>query len=151
MRTFLAVAIVLGALPILGEDSFPDVEYVSGKGGFARAIKGSLAVTASEVTFKDSKGHAVFAIPVSQLVEASHSREREEGSFGRKMALGIFASHTDEFLRVETKSSDTAEVIVFKTKKEKSPGMVAPQQRAHSYPSHTSLEYSIRDPGPRSP
>jgi hypothetical protein len=41
------------------------------------------------------------------------------------MALGIFASHTDEFLRVETRSSDAAEVIVFKTKKERSPGMAA--------------------------
>ena len=41
------------------------------------------------------------------------------------MALGIFASHTDEFLRVETRSPEAAEVIVFKTEKERAPGMAA--------------------------
>ena len=34
-------------------------------------------------------------------------------------------SKSEEFLRVETKSADAAEVLVFKTKKEKSPGMAA--------------------------
>jgi len=125
VRTFLVFGMALCALPILGDDSFPDVEYVSGKGGFPKKLKGSLVVTASQVSFNDGKGHPLFAILVTQVVEARHSREREEGSFGRKMALGIFASHTDEFLRVETRSPDAAEVIVFKTKKERSPGMAA--------------------------
>jgi hypothetical protein len=113
------------ALPVNGEDLFPDVEYVSGKSGFNEKIKGSLVVSDSAVAFRDKKGQSVFSIPALEVVGASQSRERDEGSFGRKMALGIFASKTEEFLRVETKSASGAEVIVFKTKKERSPGMAA--------------------------
>jgi hypothetical protein len=127
MRRVLMLAsfAALFAVPALPQDKFPDVEYVAGKGGFASKMKGVLVVEASQVRFEDKKGKVVFSIPMAAVVSASQSRDRDEGSFGRKMALGIFASKTEEFLRVETKSADTAEVVVFKTKKERSPAMAA--------------------------
>ena len=127
MRTpsVLAAVTVLSALPLLAGDTFPDIEYVTGKAGYNEKVKGFLLVDEKEVRFNDKKGSNIFTIPMEQVIEASRSREHEEGSFGRKMALGVFASKNAEYLRIETKSADTAEVIVFKTKKEKSPGIAA--------------------------
>jgi hypothetical protein len=121
----LAAGAMIAALPLLAADTFPDVEYLSGKAGLEKKVKGSLVIDEKEIRFTDKKQQTVFAIPIAHVVSASQSREREEGSFGRKMALGIFASKTEEFLRVETKSPEGAEVVVFKTKKERSPGMAA--------------------------
>ncbi len=120
----LTAAIVLSSMSLTAADTFPDVEYVAGKSGFNEKIKGSLVIDANEIRFSQ-KGGPVFSIPIEQVVQATQSREREEGSFGRKMALGIFASKNQEYLRIETRSAEAAEVIVFKTKKEKSPGLAA--------------------------
>jgi hypothetical protein len=127
MRAALALAAgaVLSALPLWAADTFPEIEYVTGKAGFNQKVKGFLMVDEKEVRFNDKKGANIFVIPIENVVEATRSREHEEGSFGRKMALGIFASKSAEYLRVETKSAEGAEVLVFKTKKEKSPGIAA--------------------------
>jgi hypothetical protein len=121
----LAAAVILGALPLWAGETFPDIEYITGKAGLKEKVKGSLVLDEKEIRFSDKKQQAVFSIPIDQVVQATQSREREEGSFGRKMALGIFASKNAEYLRVETKTSEGAEVLVFKTKKEKSPGIAA--------------------------
>jgi hypothetical protein len=121
----LAAASVLSALPLLAGDTFPEIEYVTGKAGLNQKVKGFLMVDDKELRFNDKKGANIFTIPIENIVEASRSREREEGSFGRKMALGVFASKNAEYLRVETKSAEGAEVLVFKTKKEQSPGIAA--------------------------
>jgi len=121
----LAGGAVLWALPLWAADTFPDVEYFTGKAGFNQKVKGFLVVDDKEVRFNDKKGSNIFVIPLENVVEATRSREHEEGSFGRKMALGIFASKNAEYLRIETKSPQGAEVLVFKTKKEQSPGIAA--------------------------
>lgn len=107
------------------QDRFPDVEYISGKSGFDKKTKGSLVVDEKAVKFVNKDGGAIFELPIVSVVSASQSREKDEGSFGRKMALGIFAGKTEEFLQVETKTAEGAEVVVFKTKKKMSPGMAA--------------------------
>jgi hypothetical protein len=120
-----AVAAVLAAVPAMAGDTYPNTEYVSGKGGFNQKIKGTLTVDENAVTFQDKAGREVFSVPMAAVVSASNTKERDEGSFGRKMALGIFASKTEEFLQVDTKTDTGAEAIVFKTKKKMSPGMAA--------------------------
>jgi hypothetical protein len=127
MRTvsILTAGVILGALPLLAGESFPDIEYITGKAGVNDKVKGSLVLDEKGIRFNDKKQHAVFSIPIEQVVKATQSREREEGSFGRKMALGIFASKNAEYLRVETRTPEGAEVLVFKTKKERSPGIAA--------------------------
>ncbi len=121
-----AAAVVLFPVGFVSaEDRFPDVEYTSGKAGFNQKLKGVLIVDEKAVKFVNEKGASVFELPIASVTSASQSREKEEGSFGRKMALGVFAGKTEEFLQIETKTSEAAEVVIFKTKKKMSPGMAA--------------------------
>ena len=120
-----AAAVLFPVGSARAQERFPDVEYTSGKGGFAQKVKGELVVDEKAVKFVNKSGAAVFELPISTITSASQSREKDDGSFGRKMALGVFAGKTEEFLQVETKTSESAEVIVFKTKKKQSPGIAA--------------------------
>ena len=123
------MALVMGgfvlASPALAGDSFPGTEYVSGKGGFQSKVKGTLQIEANEVRFVAGNGGALFSIPMTSVVKATDSREKDEGSFGRKAALGIFASKTEEFLQIESRSDQGAEAVVFKCRKKTAPGMAA--------------------------
>lgn len=111
--------------PLFAGDTYPGTEYISGKAGFAQKIKGTLTIEPEEVRFADKNGTTVFNIPMAAIKKASNSTEKDEGSFGRKAALGIFASKTEEFLQVDTETAEGAEAVVFKTKKKTSPGMSA--------------------------
>jgi hypothetical protein len=106
-------------------DSFREVEYISGKAGFAKKVKGQLTIDEKEVSFTDQKGKTLFSIPVAEIDKAEAGTQREEGSFGRKMALGIFASKTEEYLHIESHNDAGAEAVVFKVKKKTGPGMAA--------------------------
>jgi len=101
------------------------VEYVSGKAGFEKKVKGHLTIDEKEVRLDDGKGRLVFTIPIDIVDKATAGTEHEGGSFGRKMALGIFASKDQEYLQIETHTSSSAEVVVFKVKKKTGPGMAA--------------------------
>jgi hypothetical protein len=129
MRTIVSILVAAAAIlctsPVRASEVIPDVEYVTGKAGFKDKVKGNLALDAAEVKFENGKGKVIFSIPIGQLVNASANRERSEGSFGRKMALGIFASKTEEYLQVETRSAEGAEVIIFKTHKKQAAGIAA--------------------------
>lgn len=143
------MAMVVGgfllASPALCGDSFPGTEYVSGKGGFASKAKGTLFIEDNEARFMTESGGVLFSIPMAGVIKASASREHDEGSFGRKAALGVFASKTEEFLQIESRSEQGAEAVVFKCKKKTSPGMAAKinfladklrEQHAASAPAH---------------
>jgi hypothetical protein len=104
---------------------YRDTEYVSGKTGFGKKIKGQLVLQEQEVSFRDNDGNKVFGIPIKAVKEVSNSVETDPGSFGRKMALGVFASKREEFLTVKTESPEGAEAVVFKCKKKTSEGMTA--------------------------
>jgi opacity protein-like surface antigen len=125
-RTWIVVvwAVALAAAG-LAADSFPEVEYLSGKAGFAKKAKGQLTVDEKAVSFADQKGKPLFSIPMAEIDKSDSGTQREEGSFGRKMALGIFASHTDEFLTIQTHNTAGAEGLVFKVKKKTGAGMAA--------------------------
>jgi hypothetical protein len=118
------VSILLAASPLLAGDVFQEVEYVSGRTGLDHKVKGQLVIDDHAVSFKDKNGADVFTLAMSTISSASSSVDRDEGSFGRKMALGIFASKTEEFLTLHTEGPQGAEAIMLKCKKHTSQGMV---------------------------
>jgi len=111
------------SLPVRAQETFKDVEYISGKDGFEKKVKGLLQLDEATLRLTDKKGKVVFEMPLATVTEVSASREQESGSFGRKMALGIFASKDQEYLIVKTETEATAEAIVFKCKKNTSDAM----------------------------
>ena len=118
-------AALLVPVGLWAAESYPDTEYTSGRAGMDKKVKGTLVIDEENVSFRDKNGAQIFAIPMKSITNVTNASERDEGSFGRKMALGIFASKTEEFLTVTSESSNGAEAIVFKCKKKMSPGMVA--------------------------
>lgn len=96
-----------------------------GAASCATGRTGRTALALSSPVFKDKNGAQIFVIPMKSITNVTNVSETDSGSFGRKMALGIFASKTEEFLTVTSESPDGAEAIVFKCKKKTSPGMVA--------------------------
>jgi len=53
----------------------------------------NLASVVVPIRFTDKKDRPIFAIPLMEVIGATHSREREEGSFGRKgKGIGIGGS-----------------------------------------------------------
>jgi hypothetical protein len=124
-HTAPVVLLLLAGTQALAQERFPDVEYFSGKAGFAQKLKGTLLIEATGVKFVKKDGAPIFEIPMPNIVSATATKEQDSGSFGRKMALGIFASKTEEFLQVETRTADGADAVIFKTKKKQAPGMAA--------------------------
>jgi hypothetical protein len=122
-RPLLVACALLVAGPAVAADSFGNVEYISGRAGFAKKVKGQLTVGEKDVSFADEKGKVLFSIPMVEIDKAEAGAQREEGSFGRKMALGIFASKTEEYLHVASHSATGAEAVVFKVKKHTGAGM----------------------------
>ena len=119
----LVTLVFLVVAPLFAGDVFPDVEYISGKAGLANKVKGQLMLDERGVTFNNNNGADVFNLPIQSVTGATSSVSRDEGSFGRKMALGIFASKTEEFLTVHTETPQGAEAIMLKCKKHTSQGM----------------------------
>jgi opacity protein-like surface antigen len=124
-----ALILVASALPLAGGahagDTYTGVEYISGRAGFEKKTKGRLTVDEEAVRFSDDKGNAAFSIPTTGIDKAEAGAQREEGSFGRRMALGIFASKTKEYLRIEWHDKNETEAVVFKVKKNAGAGMAA--------------------------
>jgi hypothetical protein len=118
-------AVMLTAALARADDTFPNVQYVSGKAGFADKVKGTLTLTATELRFTDKDGKPVFTIPLGEVKAVTNSVEQNPGSTGAKLMLGVFASKKEEFLYVNTETETAAEALVFKCKGKTSPAMVA--------------------------
>ena len=101
----------------LAADSFRNVEYISGRAGLEKKVKGQLTIDEKEMSFTDERGKHLLSIPMAEIDKAEAGAQREEGSFGRKMALGIFASKTEEYLHVESHNDAGAEAVVLKVKR----------------------------------
>src|SRR6266566_1106245 len=94
---FATAAIVALPVGVWAQEVFPDVEYIQGRTGFPETIK-----------------------------DVTNSLQTDPGSVGRKLMLGMFASKREEFLYLNTETSERAEAIVFKChKKNSSPDMMA--------------------------
>jgi hypothetical protein len=91
----------------------------------------------------------IFAIPLAQIRQLTNSMETNPGSFGRKLALGIFASKKEEFVFVTSESGTATEAIVLKTKDKASPGIVAKvrfAQRRAGGPASTPADSAVVAP-----
>lgn len=121
----LVLSCVLLASAAWADETFPDVQYVSGKAGFDKKVKGTLTLTATELRFTDKDSKPVFEIPLTSVKEVTNSVEQNPGSTGAKIMLGVFASKKEEFLYVRTETDQAAEALVFKVKNKTSPAIVA--------------------------
>ncbi len=127
-RLILILAALTVAIPavVAAQDSFRDVEYVSGRAGMDRKMKGTLVIDDSMITLRDkSNGASLITIPISIVSEASASEGVNSGSMGRKLLLGVFAAHEEEFVTISTVTATDAEAIVLKVKRNESLGIVA--------------------------
>lgn len=122
---FVMAAMLLPVVAAWSQEVFPSVQYISGRAALPAQIKGSLVLTASELRFNNEKGELVTTIPLSTIKTVTNSVEQNPGSTGAKIMLGVFASKKEEFLYVNTETTELAEALVFKCKNKTSPAMVA--------------------------
>jgi hypothetical protein len=121
----VAFSLLAFAAPALAQETFSDMEYISGHAGLSDKVKGRLEVGDSAIRFLDKHDREVFSIPIATITEVTNSVEENVGSTGRKLLLGAFASRSEEFLYITTESDAGAEGLVFKCKRKTSPGIVA--------------------------
>jgi hypothetical protein len=133
-----AVGLLLAttASAVQAQTVYPDVEYVQGREGMPDKVKGELAIGDSTIVFAAKDGRELISVPIDQVTEVTNSFQTDPGSFGRKLAFGIFASRKSEYLYVNTETPDRVEVLVFKTKKNMSPDMMARIRHNLKAPAH---------------
>jgi len=108
------------------QNVYRDAEYISGKTGLDKKIKGTLVIDDSMIALQDkSNNMVVLSIPISTVKQISASIGVNGGSIGRKLLLGVFASHDEEFVTIFTESATDAEAIIFKVPHNTSAGIVA--------------------------
>ena len=123
---FATAAIVALPVGVWAQEVFPDVEYIQGRTGFPEKIKGKLVIQETGLTFFTKHDSTVFTVPLATIKDVTNSLQTDPGSVGRKLMLGMFASKREEFLYLNTETSERAEAIVFKChKKNSSPDMMA--------------------------
>lgn len=131
MRITSAVVLFVGwaaTSPALlrAQDSFQDVEYVAGKGGFDDKAKGVLTVSNASIEFKDKDGKVRFSIPTRTITDVTNDVQIRDASVGKKLLFGSLAgSRKQEFIQLTTETSDAAEGIVFKVKQGTSVNVMA--------------------------
>jgi len=99
-------------------------EYVSGKAGFEKKIKGELMVDAQALTFKDGD-KIIFTVPMTEVTKASNAVENNTGGLGRKVMFGSLSNRSEGFVYVSTENADAAEALVFKVDQKAPAGIVA--------------------------
>ena len=149
--TVAAVGLLLVATTSAGwaQTVYSDVEYIRGREALPDKIKGQLIINDSTIGFARKDGQEVMSIPIEAVKDVSNSFQNDPGSFGRKLALGIFASRKEEFLYLNTETPERAEVLVFKTKKNMSPEMMAKIRHNMRSPTHGTTTPADRKPAPR--
>lgn len=127
MRAVLLVlAGPLLAAPLLAQDTYKDIEYVTGREGHPDKKKGHLIVTADSVTFATTRDEPIFSIPTRSIKDATNQIDVRGASVGKKMLFGVFAGdRKQDFVTINVETDSTAEAIVFKTKQHTSAGIAA--------------------------
>ena len=116
VAAFLTAASLAVPLALFAQDVFKDVEYTQGRTGLGDKMKGKLIISPTKLDFvKDDS--TVFTVPMETVKDVSNSLQTDPGGVGRKILLGVFASKREEFLYVNTETTDRAEAIVFKCHK----------------------------------
>ena len=128
MKLAILIAAFSFATPAFAstQNVYRDAEYFSGTRGLEKKIKGTLIIDDSLIALEDKSTHMVLlSIPLSTVKGVSASIGVNGGSFGRKILLGVFASHDEEFVTIFTENASDAEVITFKVQHNTSAGIVA--------------------------
>ena len=88
MRRTRLIAVAIGLLMLSAAaaaytqqtgSAYPDTEYISGKDGFPKPIKGQLVIRESEITFEGQNGNRLFTIPIRSVVSVSNLVETDPG------------------------------------------------------------------------
>ena len=119
-------ALALAASPAYAQDTFPDIEYISGHAGMQDKVKGVLVLDATELRFQGKDGQVLITIPLSGITEVGNQTDIRDASVGKKLLFGGLAgSRKQDFVQVTYETSQTAEGLVFKVKQGTSTGIVA--------------------------
>jgi hypothetical protein len=100
-------------------------EYISGHVGFAKKIKGEIAVGAESLIFQSDDKKDTFTIAMSSVTKASNAIENNTGGMGRKLVFGNLSNRSEGFVYVSTETPTAAEALVFKVDQKLPPGIVA--------------------------
>jgi len=118
--------LVVAASRAPGQDTFKDVEYVSGHTGMEDKVKGVLVLDAKEIRFQGKDGAPLISIPLSEITEVGSQTDIRDASVGKKLLLGgLSGSRKQEFVQITYETPQTAEGLVFKVKQGTSTGLVA--------------------------
>ncbi len=122
---FLSV-LAVSASRAPAQDTFKDVEYVSGHAGMEDKVKGVLVLDSKELRFQNKDGAPLMTIPLSQITEVGNQTDIRDASAGKKLLLGgLSGSRKQEFVQITYETPQTAEGLVFKVKQGTSTGIVA--------------------------
>jgi len=109
-----------------GQDTFKDVEYVSGHAGMEDKLKGVFVLDAKELRFQDRAGKLLISIPLSEITEVGNQTDIRDASVGKKLLFGgLSGSRKQEFVQITYETPQAAEGLVFKVKQGTSTGIVA--------------------------
>jgi tricorn protease-like protein len=130
LSSLMVCLAVLGAsvVSVSADDTFK-AEYVSGKAGFDKKIKGQLLISEQALVMMDGT-KVIFTIPLTTVMKATDTVENNSGGFGRKLMFGNFSNRSEGFVFVTTETADAAEAIVFKVAQKAPAGIVAKIQFA---------------------
>jgi hypothetical protein len=123
-KALLGLSLVLAVSTVARAADTFKAEYVSGKAGFEKKIKGDLVIGDQALTMMD-ENKVVFTIPLVIVTKASNTVENNSGGYGRKVMLGRFSNRSEGFVFVNTETADAAEGIVFKVDQKAPAGIVA--------------------------
>jgi hypothetical protein len=110
--------------PAQPSDTFA-AEYVSGKAGFDKKIKGWLVIGQQYLVFYDGHDKEVFSVQMANVTKASNAVENNTGGMGRKIMFGNLSNRSEGFVYVNTETADAAEALVFKVDQKAPAGIVA--------------------------
>lgn len=122
----LAIGTLLPAARLYAQDIVSDVEYFTGKEGYAEKKKGILVLSVEGIKFADKDGGQIFDIPMATITQVERQTDIRDPSVGKKLLFGSLAgSRKQEFITISTETDKTAEAIVFKLKQNTGAAAVA--------------------------
>lgn len=122
----LGATATLPSAQLHAQDIISEVEYFTGKDGYAEKKKGVLILSVDGVKFADKDGGQIFEIPMATITQVERQTDIRDPSVGKKLLFGSLAgSRKQEFVTISTETDKTAEAIIFKLKQNTGAAAVA--------------------------
>jgi len=109
----------------MAEDSFDDVEYISGKTGLDKRKKGTLVVSEGKLLLKEKDGTEIFSLPANQVTSATSHVVTEEGGVATRVFINRNALERVETVNVNFESLTEAGCIILRCKKKNTGPQIA--------------------------